>query len=172
MFQLDSRGGFVLGYNQQSGLALSPWSKRTIFWPPGPLPLRNASVRSLSGTKAGRSGIFFFHDEDVAINPLLNIGGLFARSRNCLNLKPGVKPRNIAHCSSFMQFWKLKQSKQLDIKGLETGLWLRNRGGASEPLPPNNVGNIGQFTTSTHHFAHQAATSIGQLHSQGPTIRN
>lgn len=61
-------------------------------------------MRSLSGTKAGRSGIFFFHDEDVAMNPLFNIGGLFARSRNCLNLEPGAMPRNIAHFGSLMQF--------------------------------------------------------------------
>ncbi len=58
MLQLDSRGGFVLKNDISVYIGAVNQSGRTIFWPPGPLPLTKASSISASST-LGRGGICF-----------------------------------------------------------------------------------------------------------------
>ena len=66
MFQLDSRGGFVLdsalvwlGHFIWEVQTVYGCNQLTIFCPPGPLPFRNTSVISSSLIGCGRGGIGF-----------------------------------------------------------------------------------------------------------------
>lgn len=58
MLQLDGRGGFVLNNEVSVYIGAVNHSGRTIFWPPGPLPLTKASSISASST-LGRGGNCF-----------------------------------------------------------------------------------------------------------------
>jgi hypothetical protein len=80
----------------------------TIFWPPGPLPFKNASVNSSSSIGFGRSGIFFTHAELDAAMSRLQIVLLKTFSLTVLAPIEGSKTRIIVHFVD-QRFWLLER---------------------------------------------------------------
>lgn len=69
----------------------------TIFCPPGPLPHKNASVKSSSGSNFGLSGIFFAHTELEPASPRCWIANPNLSTPLELTLIRGRKLRIIVH---------------------------------------------------------------------------